>query len=189
MSYIIAGRLQEQDQIDRATVQLIDAGFPEDQISSFHVNSAGQHSLFAIGGDRAISPGANDAAKSGVRGAVTGSVIGATVGVVGTPLVGPTSVVIGALAGAYVGSLVGALSNMTDQGEGAEGGENPQPQRKSGLMVAVEVAGPEKEREVIAVLQDLGADQIERAEGTIHDRSWDDFNPIKPPELVSPESR
>ncbi len=88
MAHIIAGYLQQQEQVQEAINQLIGAGFAKKKISAFYVNPAGQHDLYPIGGDQDKSPGAQ------------------------------------------------------------------------------------------------GAEQIERAEGTISDGNWSDFNPLTPPVLV-----
>lgn len=193
MTHIIAGRLQLQDQVQHAIAQLIDAGFSEDQISSFYVNPPGQHDLYPIGGDRDKSPGAQESREGMVRGAATGGVIGAVVGVAGIPLGGPLGPAVGGLVGAHIGSLVGSLSEMKDKGESESSAEadtqasdNTDPQRKSGMLVAVGITEPDKEDKAIAVLQAAGADQIERADGTIADGNWEDFNPLKAPELLKP---
>ncbi len=103
MTHIIAGRLQQQDQVHHAIAQLIDAGFPEGQISSFYVNPPGQHELYFLGGDRDKSPGAKESESGVLRGAATGGVIGAVVGVAGIPVVGPISAAAGTMVGAYIG--------------------------------------------------------------------------------------
>ncbi len=49
MSNIISGHFQTQDDVAFAMGELEKAGFPESDISSFYVNPAGQHDLFAPG--------------------------------------------------------------------------------------------------------------------------------------------
>lgn len=181
MENIIAGRLQQQEQVQQAIDQLIDAGFTENKISSFYVNPAGQHDLYPIGGDRDESPGAKETETGIAVGVTAGGAIGASVGVAGIPVAGPVAPVIGGLVGAYVGSLIGSLSEMKEVGESEIGGENAVPQRKAGMVVAVSAPDAEKENSAIAILKSLGADQIEHAQGTIVDGDWQDFNPLAVP--------
>jgi hypothetical protein len=49
MSNIISGRFQTQDEVAGAIEELERAGFPASGISSFYVNPAGQHDLYASG--------------------------------------------------------------------------------------------------------------------------------------------
>ncbi len=184
MGHIVAGRLQQQDQVQQAIDQLLDAGFAKSKISSFYVNPAGQHDLYAIGGDRDNSPGAKDAETGVVVGAAAGGVIGMAVGVAGIAIAGPAGPVIGTLVGAHVGSLVGSLSEMKERGEHEDGGENEMAQRKSGMVVAVSTPDANKEGIAISILKALGADQIEYADGTIVDGNWEDFNPLATPVLL-----
>lgn len=187
MTHIIAGRMQQQDQVHQAIAQLIDAGFPEDQISSFYVNPAGQHDLYPIGGDRDQSPGAHQSGAGMVRGAAAGGALGVAAGAVAIPVTGPLGPAVGGLVGAHIGSLMGSLSHMKERGEQEDTRENTEPQRKSGMVVAVGVTAPTSEDVAIAVLERLGADQIERAEGTIAAGNWTDFDPLKGPALLHPE--
>ena len=60
MSYIIAGYLQQQDQVEKVISQLVGGGFAKKKISAFYVNPAGQHGLYPIGGDQDESPGAKE---------------------------------------------------------------------------------------------------------------------------------
>ena len=63
MTVIIAGRFEQQDEVQEAISALQRAGAPPSQISSFYVNPPGQHDMFPIGGDRDESPGAEDSDK------------------------------------------------------------------------------------------------------------------------------
>ena len=185
MAHIIAGRFEQQEQVQSAIEQLLSAGFPRDQISSFYVNPPGQHDLYPIGGDRDISPGAKESGDGVVRGVAAGGAIGAIgagIGMVGAGVAGPVGPLIGALVGAHLGSLVGGLSEMKEQGESEQSSdENAAPQRKSGMLIAVGIPDDAKEADAIDVLRTLGADQIERADGSITEGSWEDFNPLSPP--------
>ena len=184
MTSIIAGRLQRQDQVELAITELLAAGFPRDGISAFYVNPAGQHELYPVGGDRDESPGTSEADEGLLRGAATGGAIGAAVGVAGIAVMGPVSSVLGAAVGAHIGTLVGSLSQMKEGGEDESGTDHALPQRESGMVVAVAMNGQGSEAQVIAILEALGADQIERADGTIAAGDWGDFDPRDTPNLI-----
>ncbi|MFZ6733691.1 hypothetical protein ACO0LG_17320 [Undibacterium sp. Ji42W] len=185
MTHIIAGRLQQQDQVQQAIHQLMVLGFAPGQISSFYLNPPGQHDMYPLGGDRDESPGATKAGNGAVSGAAAGGAVGAAVGLIGAPVTGPVSTALGALVGAHVGALIGSLSQMKDKGETTDDdAENAATVRRSGMMVAVSVNEPETEQRVIRLLTDLGADQIELGEGTISKGDWTDFDPRVPPNLI-----
>jgi hypothetical protein len=184
---IIAGHFQEQAQVDDMIEELQRAGFQRERIASFYVNPAGQHDAFPIGGDRALSPGAKETDK----GVAAGAVAGAAVGVAATPFLGPVGAGVGGLVGAHIGGLVGGLSQMKEKGEtgdSAEESENTVPVRKSGMMVAVAVDAQEEENQAINALRAAGAGDIERAEGTIQNGDWIDFDPVSAPTLLHTSS-
>lgn len=182
MSTIIAGRFQEQAEIERAVEELQRAGFAQEHISSFFVNPPGQHDAYPIGGDHALSPGAKESDKGVTMGAVAGGAIGAAT----APVLGPLGPVTGGLLGAHIGGLVGSMSQMKERGETGEGHdvENAAPIRKSGMMVAVSVLDDRQQDAVVRLLQSLGASDLERAEGTIENGDWSDFDPVAPPSLI-----
>lgn len=197
MSHIIAGRFKEQDQVTRAIDAMVDAGFPQECISSFYLNPPGQHNLYSIGGDRDDSPGAHQTTAGVATGAATGGAVGAGVGLIGAPVFGPVGPAVGALVGAHVGGLIGSLSQMKEKGENEkvtdadtreEASDNTLKQRKSGLMVAVSINGDQSQRNAISVLKQLGAEDIEQAEGNIIDGDWQDFDPLQPPRLLDGSS-
>lgn len=184
MARIIAGRFQEQAETEHALDELLRVGFARDSISSFFLNPAGQHDAYPIGGDEAISPGAKESDK----GAATGVAAGAAAGVAATPLLGPLGPVTGGLVGAYVGGLVGGLSQMKERGDTGKHGEDPEnaaPVRKSGMFLAVAVDDEEHEDQAINLLRSLGAQDLERAEGTIANGDWSDFDPVSAPSLIN----
>lgn len=185
MAHIIAARLQEQDQIAVAISALQGAGFPEASITSFYVGTPGQHDIYPLGGDREDSPGAKHATEGLVVGAGTGGVVGAAVGALGMPVVGPAGMVGGALLGAYVGSLVGGLAEMKEKGASEAGGENEKPLRHAGMLVAVSVPDSEAETRAINILKGVGGHHMERAEGTIANGEWQDFDPLSAPKFVT----
>lgn len=193
MSHIIAGRFKEQDQVNRAIDAMVEAGFPQEGISSFYLNPPGQHNLYSIGGDRDDSPGAHETSGGVVTGAATGGAVGAGVGLIGAPVFGPVGPAVGALVGAHVGGLIGSLSQMKEKGEHEEitpadthsdASDNTRHQRKSGLMLAVSADGDQAQQSAVSLLRQLGADDIEQAQGTIINGDWQDFDPLEPPHLL-----
>jgi len=183
MTTIIAGRFQEQAEADDTIAELLRAGFARERVSTFYCNPAGQHATYPIGGDNDKSPGAKTSDKNTAAGAVAGAVVG----IAATPILGPVGTVTGGLVGAHLGGLVGGLSGMKDKGDvgdHAEDVENAAPIRRSGMMVAVAVPDQEYEDRALQVLRTLGAEDIERAEGTIENGDWSDFDPMAPMELV-----
>lgn len=188
MTTIIAGRLQQQAAVEDTIEELARAGFARDRITSFYVNPPGQHDAYPIGGDQALSPGAKETDK----GAAIGVATGAAAGLAAAPFLGPVGVATGSLLGAHVGGLVGGLSRMKERGEAGEHGEeaeNVVPLRKSGLLVAAAVEDNEQEEHAIRILRSLGATDIERADGTVENSDWVDFDPLSTPAFVeySPE--
>jgi len=180
---IIAGRFQQQSAVTDTIDELERAGFPRERISAFYVNPAGQHDAYPIGGDHGHSAGAKESDK----GAAMGAAAGAAVGVAATPFLGPVGTVTGGLVGAHIGGLVGGLSKMKekgDTGDAAQDVENATPVRHSGMLVAVAVDDQEHHDHVINLLRSLGASDIERAQGTIENGDWVDFDPLSAPEFL-----
>ncbi|MBS0309482.1 MAG: hypothetical protein JSS58_11020 [Proteobacteria bacterium] len=178
MSNIIAGRFDQQSMVREAMEQILRAGFPEDHISSFYVNPPGQHDLYAVGGDRDKSPGAENSERGIAVGAVAGGVVGAAMGLATIPMLGPVGPVAGALVGAHLGDLIGSLHGMQDDGDMAR-------LRHAGMVLVVSTDDMEQEERAIDVLRTLHAQDIERAQGTIADGNWADFDPLMPPTLVT----
>lgn len=185
MSTIVAGHFQLQDQVEQARNELMRAGFPEDRISSFFLNQPGQHDMTPIGGDRIVSPGAKETPEGVVEGVAAGGAVGAAIGAATSVVTGPIGPVVGGLVGAHVGSLY-SLTKMKEKGETEEGGRggNLRTPRKAGMVVAVAFEQPDEERRALEVLQRLGSEQIERAEGTIQNGDWTDFDPLSTPVLI-----
>lgn len=189
MTTIIAGRLQQQSSVEETIQELVRAGFALDRIASFYVNPPGQHDAYPIGGDHAVSPGA----KQTDKGAALGVAAGAAAGFAAAPFLGPVGAVTGGLLGAHVGGLVGGLSEMKESGEAGEHAEdidNVAPLRHAGLLVATAIDNTDQEDSVVRLFRAMGATDIERAEGTIENGDWVDFDPVSPPALVAyaPES-
>lgn len=183
MSTIIAGHFQTQDEIDQARSELIGAGFAEPRISGFFVNQAGQHDMTSIGGDNLQSPGAKETPEGVLEGAAAGGAIGLAIGAVTSVVTGPVGPIVGGLVGAHVGSLY-SFTKLKEGGESEEGGENLKEPRKPGMLIAVALDDPAQESRVLEVLRDLGAHHIERAEGTIVEGDWVDFDPLSMPRIV-----
>lgn len=183
MATIIAGRFEQQSDVDSAIEELTRKGFARDRIASFYVNPAGQHAKYPIGGDEAISPGAKESGK----GAQIGVAAGAVVGMAATSFLGPLGLITGGLVGAYVGGLVGGLSKMKEQGDTGPHQEDPEnalPVRHAGLMVAIEAADQAHADRLFEILLAAGAADIERAEGNIVNGNWADFDPVTHPALI-----
>lgn len=183
MSKIIAAHLQLQEEIDRARESLHAAGFPDERISSFYVNTQGQHAVIPLGGDRASSPGAKETPAGVGEGVAAGAAIGAALGAATIPVTGPLGPALGGLVGGHVGSLY-SFSHMKEAGEKEEGSHANQVEpRKAGMMIAVAVDDQE-EQKAIDIFRQLGTHHIERADGLIENGDWKDFNVLSVPQWV-----
>jgi hypothetical protein len=181
MPNIVAGRFETQADADAGLAELMRHGFARDQVTSFFVNPPGQHAKFAIGGDRAASPGAKTAGTGAAAGAVVGGAVGVGLGLAATPVVGPAAVPAAAGVGAYVGALAGALGKMEDSPADRPYTEPPPEVRHAGIVVAAHAPEPEQRASALEVLQASGAKDIETAEGHWRDGQWADFDPVAPP--------
>jgi hypothetical protein len=188
MSTILAGHFQLQDEVDNARRELVGIGIADDRISAFFVNQPGQHDMTPIGGDHLQSPGAKETPIGVLEGAAAGGAVGLALGAVTTPVTGPVGPIVGGLVGAHVGSLF-SFSKMKESGEAEEGGEDVvepvREPRKPGMLLAVALADAGQESRVLEVLRELGAHHIERADGTIVDGDWIDFDPLSMPAIVA----
>lgn len=185
MSMIIAGRFEQQASAQTAAEALAQAGFAPDRISVFYVTPAGQHAQHPIGGDRDQSPGAENTGKTDAAGAVAGGVVGAAVGALATPIAGPIGPITGALVGGHVGQMMGAMGGTKEDGSGG----NRVPIRLSGMLVAVAASDEGMRDRALRTLHDIGAADLEIAEGSIVNGDWEDFDPVAPPNYIDPESR
>ncbi len=183
MSTIVAGHFQLQTEAEHARQELVRAGFSEDHISAFYLNQPGQHDMTPIGGDRDMSPGAKETPEAVLEGAATGGAIGVAIGAATSIATGPAGPIVGGLLGAHVGSLF-SLSKMKEAGQGEEGGGNVVEPRKAGMLVAVALDQPDQEARALEVLRQLGSHHIERANGTIENGDWTDFDPLSLPKLI-----
>ncbi|GIZ51707.1 hypothetical protein [Noviherbaspirillum aridicola] len=181
MTTIIAGRFQEQAEAQGTIEELLRAGFAREHVSTFYCNPPGQHGTYALGGDADKSQGAKESDKGVAKGAAAG----AAVGLAAAPVLGPIGAVTGGLVGAHIGGTMGAMSEMKERGETSEEDQaNAVGERRAGMMVAVRVSDQDFEDRAVNVLRSLGAADIERAEGTIENGDWVDFDPLAPPTLV-----
>jgi hypothetical protein len=184
MTHIIAGGLQQQEQVQEIIDELQRAAFSENDITSFYLNPPGQHDLLPLGGDRENSPGTKDSGTGSAVGIAGGGIVGAVVGLAGLPVLGVLAPALGAAVGSHVGSLVGSFAEMRDKGDAEADGENRYEQRKSGMMVGVNVIDAGEEQIAIRILRSFGAQHIERSEGNIVNGEWLGFNPIAIPVLI-----
>lgn len=176
MATIIAGHFQLQETALDVCEAFKAAGFDAGRVTTFFNNPPGQHNVIPTGGDRAESPGAKQTPQAVAKGEVTGAAIGAAAGVAAIPLAGPLGPVLGGLVGAHVGSLY-SFSEMKEKDESGP------PPRHSGMMVAVAVEDEQAAR-AITLMRQQGAENVERAEGTIENGDWKDFNPLSSPQFV-----
>lgn len=185
MSTIIAGHFQLQDEVDRARAELVGAGFQDERISGFFINQPGQHDLTPIGGDNLQSPGAKETPIGVLEGTAAGGAVGLAIGAATSVITGPIGPIVGGLVGAHVGSLF-SLSKMKEGGESEQGGDNDNlfEPRKPGMLLAVAIDDAAQESRALEVLRDLGAHHIERADGSIVDSDWVDFDPLSVPQII-----
>lgn len=174
MSLIVAGRMETQPRAQDAISELQRAGFPPDKIASFYVNPPGMHATYPVGGDVAISRGAEDTTKGAAAGAATG----AAAGLATTPVLGP----VGPLLGAYIGSLIGGLAETKERDQ-TEAVDRPH-EHVAGQYVAVVADTDEQQRLAVEAFEKASAFDIEVARGTIENGDWIDFNPVAPPLLI-----
>jgi hypothetical protein len=181
MQTIIAGRFEQQSDSDHAVRELIRAGYESRHISSFYLNPPGRHDIYPIGGDENSDSGAKQAPAGLAAGTVAGGTIGAAIGAATLPVTGPLGAIAGAFVGAHIGNITGSLNAMEDDGAS----NTPTPRgRHWGMMVAVGVDNDDAESSAIDLLRSLGATDIERAEGTIENGDWSDFDPISTPHFT-----
>jgi len=180
MSTIIAGRFEEQAEVETAVTALRAAGFPADQISSFYLSPPGQHARYALGGDHNVSTGAEESVKGTAAGTTGGGLVGAVIGAATTPLTGPLGAVTGGLVGAHIGNLVGALGKMSDD----DSPDDTPPIRHAGLMVAVSAPVEIVQRKAIEVFRQCGARALELGDGHIAAGDWEDFDPAARPNVL-----
>jgi len=158
MATIIAGSLQLQTQAENAVKQLVLAGFSPDKVTSFFVNPPGQHALYPIGGDE-YSDTSEDSGK-------------------GTAFVEITETLLGVMH--HKKPSDHADDNEQSKNSAARPAQKA-PLRRAGMLVAVEVANQALQDKAVTLLTQLGANNIEKAEGEIIDGEWHNFDPLHEP--------
>ncbi len=179
MSTIVSGEFETLQDAEIALEALRCSGVRDADFCTFAVNPPGQHDQYPIGGDRDESPGAKNAEGGSATGAVVGGAVGATIGAVG----GPVGAAVGAGVGAYAGSFVGAMGGMDSS---VKAGASV---RKAGVLVAVNTANGKPSADSIArLLNETGAQPVERTEGVWSAGEWKDFDPVRRPRPLFPVS-
>lgn len=187
MNTTIAGRFDEQTEVDQTGNDLHRAGFAADQIDTFFVNPPRQHDVFPVGGDQDKSAGATSADATAVGGVGVGAMVRIGAGLATVPLLGPAAIAVGAGGGAYIGPLAGALGPMDDPHKLEDDVTVPQ-SRHGGLIVAVHAPHQGTQSQAIAILRARDAEDIEGAETKWVAGSWSDFDPPLPARLVGIKS-
>ena len=180
MTTIIAGGFENIVPAEAAIARLMEAGISAENLCKFRVNPPGMHDRFPIGGDRNESPGAHEAGVGAAKGAAIGAVAGLAAGIAATPLLGPAGIAAGAGVGAYTASLVGGMNETKKEPK-----PEPEDVRPAEVLVAVNVdASGMAHEEVVRILEECGAWQVEAAAGTWVDGEWTDFDPVSRPRLI-----
>ncbi len=111
MSCIVAARFDSWESAGIAARALHVQGYPDSDLHTFYVNSAGAHDQYAIGGDQTADADAQGAQFGAMAGAAVLGLAGAAIFSIISLAVGATAYVIIAAAavGAYLGSLIGAM--------------------------------------------------------------------------------
>lgn len=194
MSLIIAARFQTFDQATVAAQNLFAAGFAEDDVHTFYINSAGEHARYPLGGDRMADPDAKGGHLGAVAGAsVLGLLFAVLAGFIATRLAAPVLIIVAAAGvGAYLGALAGALwivGRGKRRANHVPRAQEPHPAvRPAGVMLALHVM-PEQDAEARRVLRESGGRDIERAQGRWAHGKWEDFDPLKTPSRVEAPSQ
>lgn len=160
MATIIATSLQLQSQAEDAAEQLINTGFAPEKVTSFYVNPPGQHALYPIGGDHYQSPPETAGKATSFE----------------TVFTEVAEAVIGAMHDKNSPDDADKTRN-----EGTASHADSMPFHRAGMMVAVEVASQADQGKAVTLLTQLGAINIEKAEGEIVDGEWLDFDPFSEP--------
>jgi len=185
MSLIVAARFEGFEAAKAAASRLATSGFPDWDIHTFYVNTAGEHGRFPYGGDRRSDPDAGRADMGAYLGAGgVGAVFAVFGGFVAAELSDSTAAILAAAGvGAYLGSLFGALW-VTGHGTTQHGHFNPDSHaeiRQAGVMVAVRVR-PQRELLACRILRDAGGADVEHANGRWRNNHWEDFDPLSLPQ-------
>ncbi|OZI35260.1 hypothetical protein CEG14_09140 [Bordetella genomosp. 1] len=188
MSLIVAARFQTFEQATLAAGKLFSAGFREEDVHTFYVNTPGGHARFPLGGDRKADPDAEGAQYGAIAGAaIFGLVLAVAGGLIGARISGSiVAVVAAAGVGAYLGALGGAMwlagRRKRRGAPGAPLDEAGHPEvRPAGVLLALHIT-PDREAEAVRILRGAGGQDVERAHGRWRDGRWVDFDPLVAPE-------
>lgn len=182
MAKIIAGRFDVTVDADAAMERLKREGFARDEVDSFYVSPPGQHDMTAVGGDVHASAGSRFAWPGAVLGALAGACLGFLVAWLVADNYRGAALLFGAALGAYVGSFLGTMSKVRGGRRSEASVEHPV-QPKAGRMIAVKADRPGADQRAVAILRELGARDVGRAEGDWRN-GWKDFDPRAP--LMTP---
>lgn len=190
MSLLISGNFQSSDDAEQAVRNLKASGFASDQTTTLVVGNSDSDQSTPVDHDGATAAG------GAAKGATMGAAAGATVGVITAPLLGPAAAVAALGIGAYAGSLYGTLSRLgsediPDQADDEAPSGSDDTVRASGMWVAVSTPTAEAQQRAIGILRNAGATDIERAEGSISNGRWTDFDPesrLRPVAMTAPEA-
>ncbi|WP_249279010.1 hypothetical protein [Bordetella genomosp. 5] len=188
MSLIVAARFQTFDHAELAAQKLFAAGFGEDDVHTFYVNTPGGHARHPLGGDRTADPDSAGAQYGAIAGAaVLGLILAVVGGVLGMRVSGSiVAIVAGAGVGGYLGALGGAMWIIgRKKRRGAPGApldDAGHPEvRPAGVLLALHVT-PQQEPDAVRILRGAGGQDVERAQGRWREGRWVDFDPLVAPE-------
>jgi len=174
MATIIAGLFDTITKAEGAVQDLLHENCRREDISTFHNNAPGQHGEFPVGGDEDADPGTKGAQSNAATGAAVGAVGLGLAAAAGGPLAVAAAIGVGAYTGAFSGALSGVGDEHTDEAPA---------RRAAGVMVAVN-ASDHGEQNIVKILREHGASEVERAEGEWSDGEWIDFDPVATPQIV-----
>jgi hypothetical protein len=187
MALIVAARFTTFEEAQAAAGTLFSAGFLEDDVHIFYVNTAGAHARYPIGGDRKSDPDASGAQYGALMGAAGLGLIGAVVGgIIGSAVnLGTWGVLTVTAIGAYIGSLMGAMwvtgkSRPRSASSRSASPDHPEV-RAAGVMLALHT-DLTREPEAVRLLRLAGGEDVERAQGRWNNGHWEDFDPLAPPQ-------
>lgn len=198
MSLIVAAKFNTFTDAESAAKSLYAHGFLGRDISTFYVSMPAQHGPYATGDASLPDPDSKGAEWGAIVGAACIGLLFAILGAAVAWRISDTTtaMLVGAGLGAYLGSLWGALwvtGRRTRGRSDAPTAQTPPKAREPGVLLALHIA-PEQEEQACELLRGAGGHNVERALGRWHHGKWEDFDPLKPPELepepaLTPQAR
>jgi hypothetical protein len=177
MASILSGQFDDFEGARAVVEELLTLGMAEEDIDTYALNAPGQHDLFPIGGDEDADRSARGGEHGAVKGAALGGAAGLALGAAAIPVVGPIAAAAGLAVGAYTGAFAGAVKTMGDEPVRI-------PQRPAGVRVVAHIPTSRHRDCVLSTFRRHAARSIEEAEGTWHDGSWSDFDPVTVPHWI-----